>query len=187
MRKNRKQIDYTTFSDPSVNRNNRTQWFTMKDSSGEPNLAVQGNFSPKFDKGYKIGTSGCRWKELWTDMAFTTSGSCNKSDRNSKKDIKDLDIKYSKLFDKLRPVSYKLKEGESGRTHTGFIAQELKDSLGEIGLTTNDLAAYCEWTDEKGNVTCGIRYEELIALTVLEIKKLKERIKELEDEISTFN
>lgn len=180
-------IDYTTFSDPSVNRNNRTQWFTMKDSSGEPNLAVQGNFSPKFDKGYKIGTSGCRWKELWTDMAFTTSGSCNKSDRNSKKDIKDLDIKYSKLFDKLRPVSYKLKEGESGRTHTGFIAQELKDSLGEIGLTTNDLAAYCEWTDEKGNVTCGIRYEELIALTVLEIKKLKERIKELEDEISTFN
>ena len=110
-----------------------------------------------------------------------------KSDRNSKKEIQDLDNKYSELFDLLRPVSYKLKDGESGRIHTGFIAQELKESLSAVGLTTNELAAYCEWTDEKGNVTCGIRYEELIALTVLEIKKLKERIKELESKISTSN
>ena len=57
----------------------------------------------------------------------------------------------------------------------GLIANELKDSIEEIGLTTNDVAAYCSWKDEDGSESCGIRYGELISLCISEIQKIKRK------------
>jgi hypothetical protein len=80
----------------------------------------------------------------------------------------------------LHPVTFKYNNGTSDRFHTGFIAQEVKESVLESGLTTKDFAGYCEWVESDGTETCGLRYSEFIALCVDQIQKLKKRTAELE-------
>lgn len=111
------------------------------------------------------------------------NGIFTNSDSKIKNTIQPLAInqKYEKLFDNLRPVSYKLNTDNSDRTHFGLIAQELKQSILDSGLAIADVAAYGEWElddpeNQKEAATCGIRYEELIALNIHEIQKLKKRV-----------
>ena len=121
------------------------------------------------------------------------------SDRRVRDDIRyDLND-YEAFFRALKPCSYKLKRGTSGRRHTGFIAQELEQALLDSGKTSADLAAYCydpdarlyESTDmDPKTAPTGcykIRYSELIALNTAMIQKLmaevdalKTRVAELE-------
>lgn len=103
------------------------------------------------------------------------------SDKNLKHDITKLEDKYSNLFDSLKPVKFKYNNGTSDRYHTGFIAQEVREATENAGLTTQDFASYVEFENkEDGSRECGLRYEELIALCVNEIQKLKKRVAELE-------
>lgn len=106
------------------------------------------------------------------------------SDRNKKNTIAYLTAETDKnIFDGLKPASFKFNNGTSGRTHYGFVAQDIKELLEQLGVDTQDFAAYCEWEeiDADGNkqTTCGIRYDEIIPLCVYEIQKLKQEIKEL--------
>ena len=66
------------------------------------------------------------------------------SDRNLKNTITELTDKHEQLFDNLKPVTFKYNAGNSNRTHLGLIAQDLKQSIESVGLTTQDIAAYCE-------------------------------------------
>ena len=88
---------------------------------------------------------------------------------------------YEKVFDGLKPVSYKLNDGTSGRTHTGLIADDVKTLLDKLGINTKDFAAYCSWEKEDKTIGCGLRYEEFIALCIQQIQSLKARVKELEN------
>lgn len=93
---------------------------------------------------------------------------------------------------KLNPVSYKFKDGESGRTHTGLIAQEVEETLYDIGLSEKDFAGLCKdkkVVDDKetDEYLYGLRYEEFISPLIKmvqmqqkEIEELKERIEKLE-------
>ncbi|MBQ2785869.1 MAG: tail fiber domain-containing protein [Oscillospiraceae bacterium] len=106
------------------------------------------------------------------------------SDRNAKYGIKSQSDVYSQLFDKLQPVTYKYKNGTSGRTHTGFIAQDVESAILSLGLTTQEFAGICYHLDENGNrVKYGIRYEEIVSLNTYEIQKLKQRVAKLEAKI----
>ena len=91
------------------------------------------------------------------------------------------ELQKNKLCKLLEAHIYKFNENESGRTHTGFIAQDVKEAILDAGLTTKDFAAYCEWEEEDGETGCGLRYEELLALCVKEIQKLKKKVAELEE------
>lgn len=107
------------------------------------------------------------------------------SDRNAKYDIQPQPEVYSKLFDKLRPVAYKYKNGTSGRIHTGFIAQDVEDAVLSLGLTTQAFAGICYDLDENGDkVKYGIRYEEIVSMNTYEIQQLKRRVAELEAKIA---
>lgn len=66
------------------------------------------------------------------------------SDAQHKNTIEPLSEDYSKLFDELKPVTFKYNIGTSNRLHTGFIAQEVLQATYEAGLDTKDFAAYCE-------------------------------------------
>ena len=103
------------------------------------------------------------------------------SDQNRKNTIQKISDIYSIIFDLLEPVTYKYNDGESDRLHTGFIGQKVKEAIETSGLTTKDMAAYCEWTKEDGSLGCALRYEEFIALCVDQIQKLKKRVTELEN------
>ena len=52
-------------------------------------------------------------------------------------------------------------------------------------MTNQDFAAYCEWEDGDDKI-CGIRYEELIPLNILQIQKLKTRTSTIEEKLLAY-
>ena len=150
------------------------------------------------DKLY-LGGANFKWKSV-----YAVTGSIQTSDRNKKDDIKPISDKYEMLFSKLKPVTYKLKssEGEThDRVHTGYISQDIEESLEECGLTGLEFAAFCkdikqtikedsdeviDILDEDGNPTYeySLRYEEFIALNTHMIQQQQKRIDDLENEVS---
>ena len=103
---------------------------------------------------------------------YTPDGTVSKSDFHIKKDFERLNEEESSDFIcSLIPYKYRLKNGTSNRYHHGFIAQEVKDAMGD-----NDWGVYVE--DEQG--IKGLRYEELIADLIATVKLQDKRISELE-------
>lgn len=108
------------------------------------------------------------------------------SDSSLKNSVATYASAYDTLFDALKPVTYKYNNGTSGRTHTGFIAQDVLTAIETAGLATKDFAAYIESTDESGETVRSLRYEEFVSLNTWQIQKLKERVAKLESELAQF-
>lgn len=142
----------------------------------------------------------------------SSSGTVVTSDRNLKKDIEDVDVKFIKFFKKLRPVTYKYEIGRSGRQHMGFIAQEVEQALTDSELTTDEFGGicvddvvYCEenkddefddmnYAYNKGlKQVYSLRYEEFISLNTKMIQQvikenevLKEIVESQQEEIDVL-
>ena len=114
------------------------------------------------------------------------SSSGTQSDQMRKHDIDGLSANYSSFFDKLTPRIYKYNDGTSGRTHVGFIAQEVNKALDNSGLTLTDFASPMLVKDKEGNEYWTLRYEEFIALNTFEIQKLKAKVSELESKLNSL-
>ena len=73
------------------------------------------------------------------------------------RDITPLDEKYLQLFLLLQPVSYLFKNGTSGRTHIGFISQDVEEAMIKCGISDLEFAGFCKdvkkkyTTDENGD------------------------------------
>lgn len=167
--------------------------FTQPSSSGVGAITSSASFAPN-GTGLNLGAIDNPWDSTYSKKIFiengyigntySTTGTVITSDAAKKNSIKDIDDKYVLLFDQLRPVTFKLNDGTSGRTHMGLVAQELKASADLLGIDTVEIAAYCRWLDEDGTTeSYGIRYEEFIALNIHQIQKLKAKVAELEKEI----
>lgn len=126
---------------------------------------------------YDIGTSINRWHKIWTSEGVDTS-----SDARCKKDISYDISKYESIFDALKPASFKFISDKKSITHLGFIAQDIKQSLLSNKIASNEFA--CLNDNEK---MYSLNYAELHALEVMEIQKLKNKIKELEEIIKKEN
>lgn len=146
-----------------------------------------------------LGTPMYNWQNL-----YLISGEITTSDRNEKKEIKDLSELYEKLFLKLQPKSYIFKNGT--RIHIGAISQDVEDAMNEIGLTSIEFGGFCKDQkykleqdengqnqpsyiyDEEGNpeYTYSLRYEEFIFLTIHMVQKNIKKIEELEERISAL-
>ena len=146
------------------------------------NVVFGSHIQPGGDGAYSCGTASSRWSQL-----YATTPSISTSDRREKTDINYDVSAYDAIFDALKPASFKYKDGTSGRTHTGFISQDIEDALAVCGLTSTDFATFIKspLEDKQGRVIegeyrYGVRYEELIALCVSQIQALKERVSALE-------
>jgi hypothetical protein len=119
------------------------------------------------------------------------------SDRNVKKDIKALEIEQTADFIySLIPSEFRMKDGTSNRLHHGFIAQEVKEKMGNndwglfIDKKVNDDNYEIQVSDEDGNTTkeltarYALRYDELIADLVATVQSQNIRIKKLEKQLS---
>ena len=151
-------------------------------ASGESgSILFNTHLIPKADD-FDIGSSAVKWKDIYIKGNIYGEGDkvLVSSDRAKKNTITSLSDNYYKMFDDLKPVSYKYNAGTSDRTHIGFIAQDVKEALDKNNLTTKDFAGYCDWEDGDGSITCGLRYSEFTALCVDQIQKLKARVKDLE-------
>ena len=130
---------------------------------------------PAGDDAYDVGTSSWRWSTI-----YAATPTISTSDRSEKTDI-NYDISaYDAIFDALKPASFRYINGTSGRTHTGFISQDIEDALESCGLTSTQFATFIKSPQDDGGYRYGLRYEELIALCVKQIQALKRRVTELE-------
>ena len=139
-------------------------------------LVVSGSAAPSVDGAGSLGFSDYRWSVL-----YAQTGTISTSDREKKTDISYALERYDALFEKLRPASYRLKDGASGRTHTGLIAQDVEQALVECGLTGQDFAAFVRTPRTSGGADYGLRYEELVALCIRQIQMLRARVRKLEE------
>jgi len=154
------------------------------------------SFAPAVTKKLRLGSASY----LWTTV-YAQTGSINTSDRNEKKDIVPLDETAKDFIMALNPVSYKFKDGESGRTHYGMIAQDVEEEMEELGMTPMDFAGFCK--DQKtvpfkrevdgkiiddampveGEYSYGLRYEEFIPAVIKTVQLQQEEINDLRTEL----
>lgn len=119
------------------------------------------------------GRFDCNWEAHFISAPITGS------DRKLKSNIKDIDID---IIDSLRPVEYKLINESSGVTHYGFIAQDVEDTLSNVGVNYKTGIVHYdknEETNEKTNY--ALAYEEIIPLLVKKCQELQQEINELKE------
>ena len=139
-------------------------------------LVVSGSAAPAYDGAGSLGFSDYRWS-----VVYAQTGTITTSDREKKTEISYELERYDALFEKLRPASYRLKNGASGRTHTGLVAQDVEQALRDSGLTGQDFAAFVKTPRKDGSADYGLRYEELITLCIRQIQRLQTRVRKLEE------
>jgi hypothetical protein len=116
----------------------------------------------------KIGSSSLKFNSGYFEVLYTTSGTVSTSDRNKKKDIQPIESALDMVL-KLNPVSYKFIDGTSGRTHLGLIAQEVSEVIPDCAIFVKD-----------ENGSCGLRYDQFIALLIKAVQEQAENVKNLE-------
>lgn len=135
--------------------------------------------------------SGHYYEDLAVNSEISTT-----SDKKLKNNIEYDISKYDKIFDTLKPVSYKYNDSKSGRTHLGFIAQDIQESIKSAGLTDKDYSIVTIEGDgfdanqgvviDEENTIYRLRYSQLHALEVRQIQKLKKRVSDQEATIQTL-
>ena len=159
---------------------------------------------PSSSGTYALGNSTARWASI-----YSTNGTIQTSDATRKEQITALGEKQLAFFEKLRPVSYKLKSGfddaeNHDRLHYGFIAQEVEQAMGECGITAMEFGGLCKDKEvvlaktlnedgtesvaskETGADVYSLRYQEFIALNTAAIQALKQEVKALRAELNTM-
>lgn len=157
------------------------------------------HFSPKMN-AMDLGTSSWKWGQIWAQ-----TGEINTSDRTQKHNIRILDEDICvQITEKLKPSSYIMNNNTSGRTHYGFIAQDIEEMISELGIDSKEFAALIKSPkvktvqDENGIEVCeeipdeyvySLRYTEFIPIAfrtlqycIKEIKSLNKQIETLKDE-----
>lgn len=143
------------------------------------NVQIIGDLIPNATGWYSCGSSSFKWTDV-----YAMNGTIVTSDRERKEEI-DYDVeRYGRFFDALRPASYRLKEGTSGRTHLGLIAQDVEAALEESGLTDMDFAGFIRSPREGGGYDYALRYGEIIPLLIARQQKLTARVAKLERRIA---
>ncbi len=121
----------------------------------------------------------CMWLYLYTEYATFTYNPTIISDKNMKKDIKNLDKTLSKLIS-LRPVKYKMKPKiknnetpAENKPQVGLIAQEVQNIFPEV-------------VSQVGDSHLGIRYTELVPMLIRALQEQQEKIKKLRDKTEYY-
>jgi len=150
---------------------------SVKDGNSDISFDANHNWIPSTTNFISLGTSNKQFKNVYGQNIYV-NGTAVSSDQRKKEDISPLDWRYDEFFKSLNPVSFKYKDGTSGRKHTGFIAQEVEEAAEKAGLSDKDLAVVVK--DPEGSYY--LRYEEIIAVQTEVIQKLMARVETLEAE-----
>lgn len=75
-------------------------------------------------------------------VAYTNRNQVVTSDRRKKKNIVDLDDRYTALLDNLSATTFQYKESYPDQTMCGFIAQDVKAAMEKVGLSEKDFGGY---------------------------------------------
>lgn len=161
-------------------------------------------FFPNTNGECRLGLGQYRFGQIYTSVSVSVT-----SDRTKKDNITPLkDSKYIELFKLLSPVSYTFIDGTSGRTHIGFVSQDVEEAMEKLGMTSLDFAGFCkdvvtkmvDIKDEDGKIIgtnfdpvlddegneqyiYSLRYEEFIALNTAMIQEQQDEIEKMKGDI----
>lgn len=155
----------------------------MKSSTTTREISFAGSvLLPDVSNAVSLGSSIRQYKEGYFTNLYLDGSAVSTSDRRKKKFIKKLPNKFEQFFLKLRPVTFKYKKGTSGRTHVGFVAQEVEQAMTDAGISREEFGGLV--IQENGQY--GLRYEEFIAIQTRMIQSLYQRVEELERKVEDF-
>ena len=144
-----------------------------------------------------LGTSVTPWKDVYAQNAPIVT-----SDKRQKRSISPLALGLE-FVERLKPVSFRLASAqavpageattdgepmvpvesftytEGKRTHMGFLAQDVRDSLAAAGVP--DYAVWCLADPADADSKQSLRYEELIAPLTRAVQELAQRVRALEN------
>lgn len=157
---------------------------------------------PAADAAYNLGSAGLRCNTI-----FASVGTINTSDRTLKDDITPCALGLD-FINQLKPVKYKWKnrtyeekyqcpetkeekirtiEKVHSRYHLGLIAQDVKETLDDLKIDTNDFAGYVDSSVNEANVhTLGLNYVQFIAPMIKAIQELSTAIQALTQRIEAL-
>lgn len=133
----------------------------------------------------------------WTDV-YATNTTISTSDATKKNNIAEMTNDQYKFFKMIIPVTFQFIDGQSGRTHYGFTAQQIEQAMEECGLTSLDFAGFIkspryekmlengEWDTDTEIVgyDYALRYEEFISLNTYAIQRQQKEILLMKDKLS---
>ena len=143
-----------------------------------------------------LGSSNSSYK--WRNI-YATNGTIQTSDRTKKTHINSLEIQKVQAFiHGLNPVSYKMIDGTSGRTHYGFIAQDIEELMNTLNMDSSDFAGFIKspkkvirYEDEngkklkkpieevvEGEYDYALRYDEFIAPLIKVVQEQQKTIEQ---------
>jgi hypothetical protein len=134
-----------------------------------------GHWVPSNSGVRDLGSASLKWNTV-----YATTGTINTSDAKEKQQIRCLSQAEKNVAIKLKTLIRAFKfndsikeKGEASRVHVGVIAQEVKVTFEEEGLSPYDYGVLCHdsWEEEiDGKVNAkevyGIRYDELFAFII---------------------
>lgn len=143
-------------------------------SYGYCDLSVAGFYSKDLDMsaGYLFAV------DVKNATVTTNTGAFTASDRRLKTNINEIDEQYANdLIDGLKPSTYRMIDGK--RTHSGFIADEVRRTAEKVLGTAENFAAYATVKiDEDKQEYAALRYEEFIAPLTKYCQCLKRDLKQ---------
>ena len=147
----------------------------VKQINTHPNGIFVRGIYPMTDNTFNIGSGSQRF-----DNIYATNGSIQTSDKNEKNTIVNSDLGLD-FVNKLKPVSYKWNE-DDGKTHYGLIAQDVEETLIDIGKTVSDFGA----VNKEDDSPMGLGYSELISPLIKAVQELTAKNDALEARIKTL-
>ena len=134
-----------------------------------------------------LGTTTARW-----NTGFFTN-TITQSDLKDKENIREISGAKGFIM-ALQPIAYTLKDGDGGRVHMGFGAQQVAQAAAEHGM--GDLSLYQAVVVEPDgseryfregvqdeNLCWGLNYSELIAPLVRTVQELETRLSRMEQAV----
>ncbi len=142
---------------------------------------------PMENGGAYLGTTSMRW-----NTGFFTN-TITQSDLKDKENIREISGAKGFIM-ALQPIAYTLKDGDGGRVHMGFGAQQVAQAAAEHGM--GDLSLYqavvvepdgSEHYFREGvpdeSLCWGLNYSELIAPLVRTVQELETRLSRMEQAV----
>jgi hypothetical protein len=119
--------------------------------------------------------------------SISTNANSLPSDKNFKRDISDLDLGLN-LISKLKPSQYNYKIDDEGSPKMfGLIAQDLEESLSEIGIEKNSTwLLQHEPKDDENQSDYSLDYLKLTPVLIKAVQEQQAQIEALQAEINTL-
>lgn len=182
----------------SLSENTASQMVITNDTSKTHGIIFRGYGNqvgcyPETDNLCQLGGTDKKWYAV---HSYAFNGA---SDRKLKTNIHDLDTDWSVSFiNAMKPSSYQFKESSYGKTHTGFIAQDVERAMLDLGMKRtdfaglvktpknntdpeNDLVDLDNFEGDDENYEYSLRYDDFIAPLVSYCQYLYTKNKECED------